>query len=1229
LGTSLVVALVAVSFTLVEPQTARAASISVTDNSIADWAGVQTFYDSPSEVSPARANIRRIYVTADSPATNLYLRMDIADEPTGSNFAGHHFLIDVDQDGIYEYQVFVELVGTSTTNAYLYENTQGDGLSTDEYRNDTLVGCSNPSGGNCTYDRDGNGPNASQTVSDSSNIAVQRVTSGSPLSGQEIAFEVCVPLSDIGSPSGTITIMQFGTEQSINSENTDDIGPDGNQQISIDVSDGSVCSVGIVIQDACIFNLSPDQPGYLVLRNTGTVTRSIAGYTLSDVDGNTFTIPAGYSLAPGATQVIVLGAEPSGNLTTAIFTGSGVAGMFNSSEDQIALYNESGTLDNTTLVDFLQWDNQNPISPSTTDDDIAVAAGKWTDGAALDIDNLAGQQCFCRASDGCDLQATGDFTPSAVTAAPLAAPRARATDSGVSIQWDGAAEYNNLGYRVMRGGAAQGPWTVVRSLVPGAVGGRPTGPYEIVDTGGAIGTWYRIDEIDRFGHSTQSAVFQATAPQAGDARLVSSSPCPCAREWYAKSSAIPDRKAAAGAFRQWAITTEQSGLTRVTLADLGLSSWPAGLLLRRADRVIPIRPDPVAGTIDFYASVQPNRHSDETVYFLAINSPVTSPTFSTRNATPSPTAGAPLTVYSTTDVVEENHLYDFGGPSRDPFFWNFVVDQLPAVDFDFSAALPVAGTPVSMKLNLTGLSSFVTVDPDHHALVSLNGTLVADLRWDGLGARTFNISLPASAVHADNTLTIQAVNDMGVAYDIYYLDYFELTYSRTFTVRDGELAYPAQTGRNVQVGGFASKVAAILDISKPDAPVLLTGVSMTQQGDGSWAALYFDGAKSTAFFAAEPAGLRRPIGVSEVVLANLRNDTAGAQSLILTSASLLFQAQQVAALHVARGISTKVVAVEDIYNEFGDGRPMPSFIKAYVTFALERWTTKPASVLLFGGTSYDPNDYMGSGAPNLIPANFFRSFTTGYEVAFDSYYVEAGSAMRIPIGRIPVWTTGEAQNAVAKLTAYGAGQAPVGQVAMVADDYGVAGPGYDGRFEADSLEAADALPDSVIAQQIWLRTSPNARAELLGAMAAGRDVINFTGHASPRMWTTDAVFTNADADALTNPHYFVMSSMTCYDGLFVDPWGTCLAWAALRNPSGGAIAAVSPATIIGHSRHLQWNIDVVNALYADYDSIGQAFQAARAAHLAKQPPFGLDLVRSYNLLGDPTVAVPTRGPARR
>ena len=127
------------------------------------------------------------------------------------------------------------------------------------------------------------------------------------------------------------------------------------------------------------------------------------------------------------------------------------------------------------------------------------------------------------------------------------------------------------------------------------------------------------------------------------------------------------------------------------------------------------------------------------------------------------------------------------------------------------------------------------------------------------------------------------------------------------------------------------------------------------------------------------------------------------------------------ALRRAQGLTVALENVQAIYDTYGDGRPDPQAIRAYLAHAYTAWTVRPTYVLLIGDGSFDPRQYRAGSPPTFIPPYLADVDPWAGETASDNRYVTVDGQDTLPdmlIGRLPVKTLAETQIVVDKIVQY-------------------------------------------------------------------------------------------------------------------------------------------------------------------------------------------------------------------
>ena len=155
--------------------------------------------------------------------------------------------------------------------------------------------------------------------------------------------------------------------------------------------------------------------------------------------------------------------------------------------------------------------------------------------------------------------------------------------------------------------------------------------------------------------------------------------------------------------------------------------------------------------------------------------------------------------------------------------------------------------------------------------------------------------------------------------------------------------------------------------------------------------------------------------IEQVDTFSLRAAENTAKYLIITHKEFLQQANELADFHAKeKNVKTKVIDVEEIYNEFFFGKKSPYAIRNFLNYSLDVWQKAPDYVVLFGDASSDPNKYI----PKSIKTDFVPTFG---RPSSDYWYVFSDSSTfraNFYIGRIPAQSVEEAQNYVSKVKQY-------------------------------------------------------------------------------------------------------------------------------------------------------------------------------------------------------------------
>lgn len=844
-------------------------------------------------------------------------------------------------------------------------------------------------------------------------------------------------------------------------------------------------------------------------------------------------------------------------------------------------------------------------------------------------------------------------------------------DGAVWLGWETSSEVSTLGFFLYRYDPATGERMLVNeAIVPALFGSAAGGIYRLLDPDARPDSslTYELVEIEARGGTATYGPFAVTAsrslPASGAApdgleRLhrpadlprapalpePTTSGAPSALPPASEArpgpeldpgapDAVPGDASASAAPVAARLTLRGTGLYFVSAADIAaaLNLSPAQAQkaiktggLQLANRGVDVSWLAAADNAGLYFHGQAARSlfAADNVYWLQKG--VGKRMASRSNRIPSPVAPATFAATSRTDPAELAALGMFSAPTAD--YWV----SLPLVGG--SAALGsrtfglrsdgAAGTgQATLTVRLLGLSS-TRSGRDHHVRLSLNGTVIGETAWSGAVGHeaTFAVD-PTLLSDGDNAVQVLALLDNALPYSILCLDSLELTYQRWYRALDGALTFPApRSGSAVTVDGFSSPNILVLNLADPLAPRRLSSVRV-EPWDGAYRATFQPDDASAAYLAIAAEVIPRLTTLTPDVPSSLRTRN-GAHYVIITTAALAGPAADLAAYRASQGLVTRVVDVQDIFDEFSFGLPDPAAIRAFLSYAWSRWSPRPAYVLLAGAGSYDYRNDLGYG-DCLVPPVLTGAL--GVLVPADGLYADVAdndASPELALGRLPVLTAAEFQAHIDKIRAYEAAD-PAGwsrQVVLLADN---ADP-RAGDFAAASDLLAGLLPAEFTAQRLYLGkplSTDAARAATLAALQSGVGLFHFVGHSGLNTLAGEQLLTSSQVPGLTNaPRLPLMAAATCVVGDYATPGYRSLGVLLTLAGNGGMAGVLAPTGPALNSDSSALS-DKLFAALGDgrLIRVGDLTRAALVGYAADSRPRYIG--ETYNLIGDPAALLP-------
>lgn len=668
------------------------------------------------------------------------------------------------------------------------------------------------------------------------------------------------------------------------------------------------------------------------------------------------------------------------------------------------------------------------------------------------------------------------------------------------------------------------------------------------------------------------------------------------------------------------LMVETTGLYRVTAADLRTAGFD---LTPRTNQqlALTLNDEPVALqiegagdalTLTFYGEARVSRYGTANAYWLhwsdaaadsVLSRSVQSATGETASIVPAQVHIEEALYYLSQTPADTDHWL---GPTLfAPAAYTTTFD-LPGWTGDSSAILAVS---------VWGNTEDLSIQTDHHALLKVNGSVVADESWEGKGWRTISATLPLDLLHpAGNSLALAAPGDTGASVDMLYFNRADITYQRTAALEADQLAFASPAGTSITVAG-ADATTLLWDVSDARQAQPVTGARASQAG------LSFTddtGNTERRYIASTPAALLQPAAIVPVAGADLRINPTGADYMAVVYPEFSAALQPLLEYRRSQGLRVTEANIEDVYNTFSGGMVDPAAIRAYMQYARTEWPEPaPRFLLLVGDASYDYQGFLPNSTPDYVPTYLLQTHFVG-ETASDNWFVsldEGDDRPDMAVGRIPAQSAAQVADVVAKTLAYeqaAPGSDWISRALFVADN-------EQTSFQQISDElATNFLPQSYTVQKVYLGVNENPNATVIADLNQGVGVVTYVGHGSMNVWAKDKMLHIDDAIKLGNKTTPFLMTMTCLVGYFHHPTASSMAEELLFNTKGGVVAAFVPTSESLANDQSQLAENLYTHLFGDAPTVGEAIMLAKQ-DLSAEHDLMQDLIETFTLLGDPAL----------
>ena len=581
------------------------------------------------------------------------------------------------------------------------------------------------------------------------------------------------------------------------------------------------------------------------------------------------------------------------------------------------------------------------------------------------------------------------------------------------------------------------------------------------------------------------------------------------------------------------------------------------------------------------ASHRQNIFSDKAYYFLTV-----SQSGGKRISTVADVTSPSVKSITTFDdfVFYEKETRNLFAIGTQWFGEDFSVENVQNFKFNFNAI--DTNSPIKIKVGGAAISSLpsdmeVKVNNQNAFIIEYlnvtNGSLT-------LGYPNFNsssVNVNSSAI--DVSITYDNKGNPGAKA---YLDYIEiigkkqlLAEEKQFSFRsfeafktNGIVEYQIQNATNI------SQLWDVTDFINPKR------ISNTSNGNNF--TFKANGGVLNEYIALHQADYFTP-EVPESAVVNNQNLQAlkDVNYVVITNEELFSQAQRLAAYHQANsGLTTKVVKLSEIYNEFGSGAPDITAIRDFIKRMYNTNTNaalKLKYVCFFGDGSYDYKDRITNNN-NIVPVfESNQSFNLATSYVTDDYFVMLDpnegrmlttDTIDVASGRIPVSTVQQATEVVDKILSYYSVDS-FGDwrntITLVADDIDEIG---EETLQIGVEKIADSIKkykpifniNKIYADAFKQETSsggeryPQVNLALSNAIEKGTLIMDYFGHGGEDGFASERILEVPQIQSLNNKKTLpLFITVTCEFSRFDNPLRTTAGELTFWNKNGGATSLIT------------------------------------------------------------------------
>ena len=379
------------------------------------------------------------------------------------------------------------------------------------------------------------------------------------------------------------------------------------------------------------------------------------------------------------------------------------------------------------------------------------------------------------------------------------------------------------------------------------------------------------------------------------------------------------------------------------------------------------------------------------------------------------------------------------------------------------------------------------------------------------------------------------------------------------------------------------------------------------------------------FVVFNPSISKKPFYAGKIANQNLASYT-DIDYILISLNDYLNETKELANFHKTHSkLSTKVVSLQEVYNEFSNGHADITAIRNFIQHLYENASSSETRIkylFLMGDGSYDPKNRVNKGSKYFPTFQSENSISPTSSFVSDDYFgmlndansIYSGSAsVDIGIGRFPARNLTDAKGFIKKVKHYASSPNNMAynklegndikstygdwknNILFVADD-GSSSDGYTVAHMNQTEMIIDAFLDqdsSFNSRKVYFDAYnkestagggryPDVSEAIRTTMNEGAFFVSYIGHGGEAGWGDERVLSISDINAWDNMDGMpVFVTATCEFSRYDDPERTAAGELVVLNPNGGAIGMITTTRLVygGISNNIGFSINFFESVF--------------------------------------------------